>query len=169
MQLTYLEAIRQGIWEEMERDPSVFCIGEDIGIYGGAFKVTDGFIDRLGQSASSIRRSRSRLLSARRLAHRSPECARLPNSSSWISSAARSTRFPTWSRRPTIDGEPRAAGFARSKWRQCSWRSIPFAESRDVVRPQPRIESCLSGQRLRCKRTDQGSDPRQQSRHLLRA
>jgi 2-oxoisovalerate dehydrogenase E1 component beta subunit len=47
-QLTYLEAIRQGISEEMERDPSVFCIGEDIGIYGGAFKVTDGFIDRFG-------------------------------------------------------------------------------------------------------------------------
>ena len=46
--LTYLEAIRQGIWEEMVRDPSVFCIGEDIGIYGGAFKVTDGFIDRFG-------------------------------------------------------------------------------------------------------------------------
>ncbi|HSZ63368.1 MAG TPA: alpha-ketoacid dehydrogenase subunit beta [Terriglobales bacterium] len=45
---TYLEAIRQGIWEEMERDPSVFCLGEDIGIYGGAFKVTDGFIDRFG-------------------------------------------------------------------------------------------------------------------------
>jgi 2-oxoisovalerate dehydrogenase E1 component beta subunit len=47
-QLTYLEAIRQGIWEEMERDASVFCLGEDIGIYGGAFKVTDGFIDRFG-------------------------------------------------------------------------------------------------------------------------
>ena len=47
-QLTYLETIRQGIWEEMESDPSVFCIGEDIGIYGGAFKVTDGFIDRFG-------------------------------------------------------------------------------------------------------------------------
>jgi 2-oxoisovalerate dehydrogenase E1 component beta subunit len=46
--VTYLEAIRQGIWEEMERDPSVFCIGEDIGIYGGAFKVTEGFIDRFG-------------------------------------------------------------------------------------------------------------------------
>jgi 2-oxoisovalerate dehydrogenase E1 component beta subunit len=46
--LTYLEAIRQGIWEEMERDPTVFCIGEDIGMYGGAFKVTDGFIDRFG-------------------------------------------------------------------------------------------------------------------------
>src|SRR5258708_26769577 len=48
MQLTYLEAIRQGIWEEMDRDPSVFCLGEDIGIYGGAFKVTEGFIHRFG-------------------------------------------------------------------------------------------------------------------------
>jgi 2-oxoisovalerate dehydrogenase E1 component beta subunit len=46
--LTYLEAIRQGIWEEMERDPTVFCLGEDIGLYGGAFKVTDGFIARFG-------------------------------------------------------------------------------------------------------------------------
>jgi 2-oxoisovalerate dehydrogenase E1 component beta subunit len=46
--LTYLEAIRQGIAEEMERDPTVFCLGEDIGIYGGAFKVTEGFIDRFG-------------------------------------------------------------------------------------------------------------------------
>jgi 2-oxoisovalerate dehydrogenase E1 component beta subunit len=47
-QVTYLEAIRQGLWEEMERDPAVFCIGEDIGIYGGAFKVTDGFIHHFG-------------------------------------------------------------------------------------------------------------------------
>lgn len=46
--LTYLEAIRDGLFEEMERDSSVFCIGEDIGIYGGAFKVTDGLIDRFG-------------------------------------------------------------------------------------------------------------------------
>jgi pyruvate/2-oxoglutarate/acetoin dehydrogenase E1 component len=46
---TYLEAIRQGIWEEMERDPTVFCIGEDIGVYGGAFKVTEGFIDHFGR------------------------------------------------------------------------------------------------------------------------
>jgi 2-oxoisovalerate dehydrogenase E1 component beta subunit len=46
--VTYLEAIRQGIWEEMERDANVFCIGEDIGIYGGAFKVTEGLLDRFG-------------------------------------------------------------------------------------------------------------------------
>ncbi len=46
--VTYLEAIRQGLWEEMERDPAVFCMGEDIGIYGGAFKVTEGFIRHFG-------------------------------------------------------------------------------------------------------------------------
>ena len=49
MPTTYLEAIRQGIWEEMERDPNVFLIGEDIGIYGGAFKVTAGFLERFGE------------------------------------------------------------------------------------------------------------------------
>jgi 2-oxoisovalerate dehydrogenase E1 component beta subunit len=47
-QATYLEAIRQGLWEEMEADPTVFCIGEDIGVYGGAFKVTDGFVHHFG-------------------------------------------------------------------------------------------------------------------------
>jgi 2-oxoisovalerate dehydrogenase E1 component beta subunit len=47
--LTYLEAIRQGIWEEMERDPSVFILGEDIGAYGGAFKVTAGMLEKFGE------------------------------------------------------------------------------------------------------------------------
>jgi 2-oxoisovalerate dehydrogenase E1 component beta subunit len=46
---TYLEAIRQGIWEEMERDPDVFLLGEDIGTCGGAFKVTDGMLERFGE------------------------------------------------------------------------------------------------------------------------
>jgi 2-oxoisovalerate dehydrogenase E1 component beta subunit len=46
--VTFLEAIREGITEEMERDPSVFLLGEDIGRYGGAFKVTDGLLERFG-------------------------------------------------------------------------------------------------------------------------
>ena len=46
---TFLEAIRQGLAEEMERDPAVFCIGEDIGAYGGAFKVTEGLLERFGE------------------------------------------------------------------------------------------------------------------------
>ena len=49
--LTYLEAIRQGIWEEMERDPSVFLLGEDIGVLGGAFKVTAGMLEKFGDRA----------------------------------------------------------------------------------------------------------------------
>ena len=45
---TYLEAIRQAMWEEMERDPSVFLIGEDVGVYGGAFRTSAGLIDHFG-------------------------------------------------------------------------------------------------------------------------
>ena len=45
---TYLVAIAEALWEEMERDESVFLMGEDIGVYGGAFKVTEGFIYRFG-------------------------------------------------------------------------------------------------------------------------
>jgi 2-oxoisovalerate dehydrogenase E1 component beta subunit len=45
---TYLEAIRQALFEEMDRDANVFCLGEDIGAYGGAFKVTDGLFERFG-------------------------------------------------------------------------------------------------------------------------
>ena len=49
MATTYLDAIRQGLWEEMEREPNVFLIGEDIGTYGGAFRVTSGFLDHFGE------------------------------------------------------------------------------------------------------------------------
>ncbi len=45
---TYLIAVAEALWEEMERDERVFMLGEDIGAYGGAFKVTEGFIDRFG-------------------------------------------------------------------------------------------------------------------------
>ena len=47
-ELTYLEAISDGLREEMRYDDSVFCLGEDIGAFGGAFKVTDGFIEEFG-------------------------------------------------------------------------------------------------------------------------
>ena len=49
MPTTYLEAIREGLWEEMERDGNVFLLGEDIGAYGGAFKVTAGFFEHFGE------------------------------------------------------------------------------------------------------------------------
>jgi pyruvate/2-oxoglutarate/acetoin dehydrogenase E1 component len=48
-EVTYLEALRQGLREEMRRDPAVFILGEDVGKYGGAFKVTDGFSAEFGE------------------------------------------------------------------------------------------------------------------------
>jgi pyruvate/2-oxoglutarate/acetoin dehydrogenase E1 component len=48
--ITYLEAIRQALFEEMARDERVYVLGEDIGAYGGAFKVTDGLLDRFGEA-----------------------------------------------------------------------------------------------------------------------
>ncbi|HLQ77188.1 MAG TPA: alpha-ketoacid dehydrogenase subunit beta [Terriglobia bacterium] len=47
---TYVDAIRQGISEEMERDDNVFVLGEDVGIYGGAFKVTHGLLEKFGET-----------------------------------------------------------------------------------------------------------------------
>jgi pyruvate/2-oxoglutarate/acetoin dehydrogenase E1 component len=47
-ELTYLQAISDGLREEMRADDTVFCLGEDIGAFGGAFKVTDGFVAEFG-------------------------------------------------------------------------------------------------------------------------
>ena len=47
-EVTYLEALREGLQEELERDERVFMLGEDIGAYGGAFKVTEGFQQKFG-------------------------------------------------------------------------------------------------------------------------
>ncbi len=49
-EITYLQAIREALIEEMERDANVFCLGEDIGVFGGAFKVTEGLLARFGES-----------------------------------------------------------------------------------------------------------------------
>src|SRR5260370_30570310 len=47
-QVTFLGAIKQGMFEEMERDPTVVLIGEDVGVYGGAFKTSEGLLERFG-------------------------------------------------------------------------------------------------------------------------
>ena len=46
--ITYLQAISDALRTEMRRDPSVFILGEDIGTFGGAFKITQGFLDEFG-------------------------------------------------------------------------------------------------------------------------
>ena len=47
--ITYREALSEALWEEMERDPDVFLLGEDIGLGGGAFYVTRGFLEKFGR------------------------------------------------------------------------------------------------------------------------
>jgi pyruvate/2-oxoglutarate/acetoin dehydrogenase E1 component len=47
-QATYLEAVGLALDSEMDRDPDVFIIGEDVGQFGGAFKVTKGFLEKFG-------------------------------------------------------------------------------------------------------------------------
>lgn len=46
--ITFLEAIKQAIFEEMAADPSVVLIGEDVGVYGGAFKTSEGLLEKFG-------------------------------------------------------------------------------------------------------------------------
>jgi pyruvate dehydrogenase E1 component beta subunit len=48
-ELTYLKAVREALWQEMERDERVFIIGEDVGVYGGAFGVTRGMVEEFGE------------------------------------------------------------------------------------------------------------------------
>jgi len=48
-EITMLEAIREALFEEMERDPAVVALGEDIGVYGGAFKATEGLLAKFGR------------------------------------------------------------------------------------------------------------------------
>jgi pyruvate/2-oxoglutarate/acetoin dehydrogenase E1 component len=47
-EITYLEAVREALTQEMQRDPEVFLIGEDIGVYGGAFGATRGLLEEFG-------------------------------------------------------------------------------------------------------------------------
>ena len=46
--ITMREAISQALWEEMERDPKVFIMGEEVGVWGGSYAVTKGFLDHFG-------------------------------------------------------------------------------------------------------------------------
>jgi 2-oxoisovalerate dehydrogenase E1 component beta subunit len=49
-EISYLEAIREALAEEMRRDPKVFVLGEDVGPYGGAFGVTQGLVEEFGEA-----------------------------------------------------------------------------------------------------------------------
>jgi len=58
-EITYRQALNEALAEELERDPNVFLMGEEVAEYQGAYKVSHGCLSALGQGESSI------LLSAR--------------------------------------------------------------------------------------------------------
>ena len=47
--MTYREALREAMTEEMERDDSIFLMGEEVGHYQGAYKVSEGMLERFGE------------------------------------------------------------------------------------------------------------------------
>src|ERR1700731_1281143 len=99
-ELSYLEAIREALVEEMRRDPKVFVLGEDVGAYGGAFGVTQGLFDEFGESRGVATppfpsRPSSASASARRCAATGP----WPRCSSPTSSRVASIRSSTRRRR----------------------------------------------------------------------
>jgi hypothetical protein len=93
MEITFLEGIRQGIAEEMERDPDVFLIGEDSEYTAARLRLTAGMIERFGERRvvdTPVVRVGHR--GGRHWARRSWGYGRWPKCSSPISSPAASTR-----------------------------------------------------------------------------
>ena len=140
MQLTYLEAIRQGIWEEMDRDATVFCLGEDIGIYGGAFKVTDGLIDRFGPErvidtpiaeSAIVGAAFGASLTGMRPVAEFQFMDFIGCAFNQITNMVAKTHY-LW-------GAPPRSSSADLR-RRCPRRPLPLAESRDVVCPYPGLK-----------------------------
>lgn len=52
--LTYREALNRAMCEEMDRDPNIFLMGEEVGHYDGAYKVSQGMLAKYGEKESSI-------------------------------------------------------------------------------------------------------------------
>lgn len=60
-EITYLEAVREAMSQEMRENEDVFILGEDIGVYGGAFGVTRGMIEEFGLNVCVIHQSVSQV------------------------------------------------------------------------------------------------------------
>ena len=112
-ELTYWQALQEALREEMQRDPRVFLMGEDIGAYGGAFGVTRGLLDGVRPGARALHadlRGHHRRRRHRRGA--SPACGRWSRSCSWTSSP-----WP-WTSSSTT---PPSSATCTARRRACRW------------------------------------------------
>ena len=167
---TYVEAIRQGIWEEMERDESVFVLGEDVGIYGGAFKVTAGMLEKFGELACcryahfGVRHRRRR---DRRRAD--GDAARRRNAVCRLHFLRLRPDHELRREVPVSLGRTRSDGHPRAQRRRHSRRPVSLAESGDVFRPYAGPESRLPVDGVRREGLDQVGHSRQRSGAVFRA
>ena len=168
--VTYLEAIRQGIWEEMERDPAVFCIGEDIGIYGGAFKVTEGLIDRFGpervvdtpiSEMAIVNASFGAALTGMRPVAEFQFMDFISCAFNQIYNLLAKAHFRWGAPVPVVLRGPSGGGVHGGPFHSQNPETY-FAHT-------PGLKVVCPGQRLRCQGADQVGDSRQQSCAVLRA
>jgi len=120
-QLTYLEAIRQGIWKKMERDPTVFLYRRRYRYLWRRVQSDDGLIDRFRPERVIDTPIADRPSSVLLSVLRSLACVRLPNFSSWISSGAPSNQICQYgSQVPLPLVSASTIGYSRAEWGKCS-------------------------------------------------
>ena len=147
-EMTYLEAISDALREEMRRDETVFCLGEDIGAFGGAFKVTDGFVEEFGLGR------RARHAAGRERDHRQRRRRGDRGPAPGLRDAVRRLHLlrlrPARQRRgedalPAGDRSP--AGRSPAERRRLLRRAVPLAEPRGVVHADAGAEGRGAGHR----------------------
>src|SRR4028118_462753 len=100
--ITYREALNQALAEEMERDPDVFLMGEEVGVYNGAYKVSKGLLDRFGELRAVDTPISARGGAGRGAATERARCPRgswpAPASCGWWTRPAPGWASPGWGR-----------------------------------------------------------------------
>ena len=168
--MTYLQAISDGLRTEMRRDKRVFLIGEDVGVYGGAFKVSLGFQEEFGpwrvidaplaETAIVGGATGAAMMGMRPVCGDAVRRLRLVRVG-----PPRHDRGEAALARRHAGADRRAAAVGRRLLR----RAVPLAEPRVVVRahpgPQVRVPGDARGREGPADQRDRGSEPRA----LLRA
>ena len=159
---TYLEAIRQAMFEEMDRDPAVVLIGEDVGVYGGAFKASEGLLERFGwERVIDTPISESAIVGA--AVGMSYAGLRPMAEMQFIDFIAcafnQITNFAAKSHYRW--GAPVPHGAARPVRRRRARRAVSFGESGNVFRAHAGAQGRLPGHGVRRQRLAEIGDPRQ--------
>ena len=168
--VTYLEAIRQALLEEMDRDPAVVLLGEDIGVYGGAFKVTAGLLERFGwERVIDTPISETAIVGAAvgmsylglRPVAEMQFIDFIACAFNQVTNFVAKSHYRWGAPVPMVIRGPAGGGVHGG--------AVPFRESGDVLRAHAGPEGGLSGDGLRRQGPAEIGHPRQQSRAFFRA